>query len=326
MSGIGGRTRAWATRFAVLAVALAALLALGADPAPADGIGCGAVVTTSIELDGDLVGCTGDGIVAGADGIVIDLKGHTIAGAPGSQAGVRVAFRHDVTVTNGTVEGFVAGVTVDTSVGTSVWNVTARGNVRGIDLGSAVHSLIEKNELLDNGLDGVRLGLSRDNVVRHNLASGNVWGISVADTSTGNLVTQNRSVGNVHGMPIFSSSSGNTISRNLVAWNVYYGIAFQSGSDENLASQNTVTGNGTDGILVQSDVAGPVAVLQNTATANGHDGIHVDSEQATVTKNTADANGNLGIFAVPGVTDGGGNEASGNGDPAECIGVICAAD
>jgi hypothetical protein len=42
-----------------------------------------------------------------------------------------------------------------------------------------------------------------------------------------------------------------------------------------------------------------------------------------VAGNTANNNGNLGILAVPGTIDGGGNNASGNGNPAQCVGVSC---
>jgi uncharacterized membrane protein len=31
----------------------------------------------------------------------------------------------------------------------------------------------------------------------------------------------------------------------------------------------------------------------------------------------------FGIEAVPGVTDGGGNKASGNGNPLQCLNVFC---
>jgi hypothetical protein len=34
-------------------------------------------------------------------------------------------------------------------------------------------------------------------------------------------------------------------------------------------------------------------------------------------------NADLGIEAVPGVIDGGGNKASGNGNPLQCSNVFC---
>ena len=43
----------------------------------------------------------------------------------------------------------------------------------------------------------------------------------------------------------------------------------------------------------------------------------------TLTQNTANANRDVGIEAVPRVTDGGGNKASGNGNQLQCTNVIC---
>ena len=49
----------------------------------------------------------------------------------------------------------------------------------------------------------------------------------------------------------------------------------------------------------------------------------VGSRSTTITKNRAVRNGGLGIQAVEGVIDGGGNRASGNGDPRQCVNVAC---
>ena len=43
----------------------------------------------------------------------------------------------------------------------------------------------------------------------------------------------------------------------------------------------------------------------------------------TIAGNTANENGDFGIDAVAGVTDGGGNLASGNGNPPQCRNVLC---
>ena len=41
---------------------------------------CGSVVTRDVRLSRDLRGCTGNGLVVGADGVDIDLNGHLISG------------------------------------------------------------------------------------------------------------------------------------------------------------------------------------------------------------------------------------------------------
>ena len=55
-------------------------------------------------------------------------------------------------------------------------------------------------------------------------------------------------------------------------------------------------------------------LLRNLAVHSGDDGIDVRAPGTTVTRNIANDNHNLGISAVPGVIDGGGNQAAGNGD------------
>jgi hypothetical protein len=61
----------------------------------------------------------------------------------------------------------------------------------------------------------------------------------------------------------------------------------------------------------------------NIARGAGDDGFDVESRSTTLTRNRAVRNGDLGIEAVRGVIDGGGNEASANGDPRQCTNVVC---
>jgi hypothetical protein len=61
----------------------------------------------------------------------------------------------------------------------------------------------------------------------------------------------------------------------------------------------------------------------NTASGSGHDGIEVDAVGTTLTRNTTNDNHELGIEAVPGVIDGGGNKAAGNGNALQCTNVTC---
>jgi hypothetical protein len=64
-------------------------------------------------------------------------------------------------------------------------------------------------------------------------------------------------------------------------------------------------------------------IENNLALASEDDGIDVDSPLTTLTGNHALDNGDLGIEAVFGVTDGGDNEAHGNGNPARCTNIVC---
>ncbi len=94
-------------------------------------------------------------------------------------------------------------------------------------------------------------------------------------------------------------------------------------------SSNSVTANALDGILIkpfgseESPRVGYV-VSRNLARKNGDDGIDIENPQTTVVANTAYKNVDLGIEAVPGVDDDGANRAFGNGNPLQCLNVVCA--
>ena len=71
------------------------------------------MITQDTTLDSDLVNCPGDGVVIGANGITLDLAGHTIDGTgPGAGGhGVDNDEAHDgVAVTNGRIQEFQVGV------------------------------------------------------------------------------------------------------------------------------------------------------------------------------------------------------------------------
>ena len=91
---------------------------------------------------------------------------------------------------------------------------------------------------------------------------------------------------------------------------------------DNRITGNITTSKNADGILVDPDATGTL-LLRNLAV-HSDDGIDVRASGTTVTLNIANANHNLGIAAVPGVIDGGRNRAAGNGNPAQCINIVCA--
>jgi hypothetical protein len=62
-------------------------------------------------------------------------------------------------------------------------------------------------------------------------------------------------------------------------------------------------------------------VVRNLAVRNGDDGIDINVASTILTRNLANHNHDLGIEAVPGVIDGGGNHAAGNGNSAQCTNI-----
>src|SRR5688572_5404212 len=91
------------------ATIVAAVLAAGAVPVLASHVTCGSVITADTKLDSDIGPCVGDALIVGADDVTLDLGGYTVTGT-GSGAGVRVAQRTGVEVTNGTIQGFHTGI------------------------------------------------------------------------------------------------------------------------------------------------------------------------------------------------------------------------
>jgi hypothetical protein len=62
---------------------------------------------------------------------------------------------------------------------------------------------------------------------------------------------------------------------------------------------------------------------RNVAKGAGDDGLDANNPTTKLTRNRAVRNTDLGIEAMRGVNDGGGNKASGNGDPRQCTHIVC---
>lgn len=263
---------------------------------------CGDVLTVDTILTQDLTcGPGSDGLVIGADDVTLNLAGHTISG-PGAYAtpfaGVRAAQQSGVTIEKGTITGFQAGVVLDESTDGLVTMLAVHHNDQGINLSGGGGHVVEKNHAYSNDRDAIRLGLSSGNQVSKNTVTDNVFGIGVADGSASNVVDKN-------------NLSGNGA----------FAIALFGGASSNLVEKNDILGTAGHGIQVNADTSNS-SLEKNTVSTSGIDGIHVEAALTTLTKNTSVRNTNLGIFA-PGAVDGGGNKASGNGNPAQCIGVVC---
>jgi parallel beta-helix repeat protein len=325
-------------------------------------VNCGDTLTQDTRLHRDL-NCAGSGLIIGADNVRLDLNGHTVAGANGEQSvGIEVASRHGVTVRNGVIRNFQIGIRLTdarhaqlrklTLIDTSVFGmllVNANGNsiqanrvfhtgddhgIAGILLFQSNHNELSRNVLSRNG-DGISLAQSHANSIRRNVSSDSGAGVGLFDGSSRNVVEHNVTNRNSDtGILLDGHADKNRIKGNLASGNAFAGIAVGA-SDDNQVRHNTTNRNPGGGIAVVDNAIGTV-VEGNEANRNGaippgcvpdcpllDDGIHVDAAATVLTRNTADYNHDLGIQAVPGVTDGGGNRARGNGNPAQCTNVEC---
>jgi Right handed beta helix region len=142
-----------------------------------------------------------------------------------------------------------------------------------------------------------------------------------------NVIARNRLSRGVGGIGI-ERGQGNVVVRNVVVRARRAGIILgldrpeQAGGANNVVRRNLVRRSGGDGFLVAEKDSDSL-LRRNVAVGAGGDGFDVNSRTTRLTRNRAVRNADLGIEAVVGVDDGGGNNASGNGDPRQCTHVAC---
>jgi large repetitive protein len=208
------------------------------------------------------------------------------------------------------------------------------------------HVKIRQNSISRNGDIGLILFKADDiRITKNTVADHPEAGMLLAGDD--NEVAYNRVVRNSEGIGF--AGNDNAITRNQVLESGLFGIN-RDGGDRNLIAHNKVRGAGRQGILV--GVYGSPNGRDNAVIANrvrdvgrdgvrvgkkvtdtvlrrnrvrdaGDDGIDVRPASATLTSNRASHNHDLGITAADGVSDGGGNRASGNGDSRQCLNVRC---
>jgi parallel beta-helix repeat protein len=183
-------------------------------------------------------------------------------------------------------------------------------NGGSIEIGGSSDNRVEENVLTNPGdgillADAERTRVSDNSVTDAGVGIPDVGGFGmILDGADDSLVQRNAFTGGT-GPAIFVTS-----------------LESQGTSDRNVISHNVANSRFSDGILVNGG-ATETLLERNTANGNGHDGLQVDAPGTTLTRNTANFNHELGIEAVPGVIDGGGNRARGNGNPLQCTNVTC---
>ncbi|MDQ6949903.1 MAG: right-handed parallel beta-helix repeat-containing protein [Actinomycetota bacterium] len=245
-----------------------ALLALGsalATSAQAATVACGQVITQTTKLTADVGPCPGNGLILGADGITLDLGGHRVFGTAGPKtgtaAGIRLRNRTGVTIRNGSVTNFDAGVVVN------------RGSRNVITRLNVLNNLGPRMQSSDLG-DGIVLMSSADNIIASNVVRNNGFfdGIGVLSSGAdrnivrGNLVENNRGLPQPASPPAGGyqgSGIGITVD-NLVDPNV--GGRGDSIHD-NIVSGNIVRQNDSNGISSRSNANG--VIVGNLVEQNG---------------------------------------------------------
>ena len=266
--------------------------------------------------------------------------------------GIEVSASDDTVVERSTIsgnEGF--GIFLEAAAGSRIARNRTLDNAGGVVLSNSNGNQAERNTTATNLNFGIFLFDSSRNTVERNAVSENgEGGIFLITDDVGsnenliqrNTVTQNRGELPASGHGIVIDGERNRIKRNFIARNLASGLLARAdnrvegnaierngtsgvvigGSPGTLVVQNTVERNGADGILLSGGDGGGL-VARNLARRNADDGVDVDVPGTTIARNTANRNGDLGIEAVVGVVDGGGNRAAGNGNPLQCLNVLC---
>jgi parallel beta-helix repeat protein len=231
---------------------------------------CGTTIVEDVKLDSDLV-CPAAGLIVGADGIRINLNGHTIMGA-GSAAGIDVIGRHDISIHGGTITKFAVAVRVNTSSDLVISHIEFVANGEGIDLqaGSVANTIKQNyfrshtmraimlrtsssgNDIKHNTFEGNRVGIllfgGVDNILRKNSVSGSTLaGIRLNVIATGNLLKDNLIASNVAGVEFLvtptGSAIGNDFARNTIELN---DCGLKGPTAGNSFTNNSFGSNGVD--------------------------------------------------------------------------------
>lgn len=254
-------------------------------PPPVPGtVSCGQVITQSIILTADVTGCLEDGLIIGAEGITIDLGGHTLAGT-GLGAGILNDGFNYVTVRNGTIHGFSYGVMLNPG---TAFNIVEETFI-SINLESGI--LLQD---ADDGLNG--------NIIRHNELVGNGAGLELIDsagsTLLGNLVAANMDfglhmiaadynhlednfiVGSSDVAAILEGSSYNTLLGNTIMDNPDGGLDLVDGSNYNRIEGNYISESGDSGLIVSHSIGNEI--VGNTVREMNDNAIALDDAQYTL--------------------------------------------
>jgi parallel beta-helix repeat protein len=257
--------------------------------AAGDTLACGSVITTDTTLSADIGPCDGIGLVVDADGITIDLGGHSVTGnavarstGPSGgpfdkdQPGILVRRHTGVTVQNGSVSGFDSGVVIAGGDGNTVRRMTTVGNVNyrmltGVD--AYLEDIDPETGPFCNLGDGIVTLDSNDNLITRNVsrANGPFSGIALVGSSDNNIVRNNR----VEDNNILNTTPGVNPDPRDINSTICGGIAPDEsegeplgryvqdigvrvegpGADYNLVEGNQIHNSGLSGIMIHGVIA-----------------------------------------------------------------------
>ena len=247
-------------------------------------------------------------LVGGNPAVLLSASDHNAISRSSIDGGVSIRVGRSIALVDGSDENQVAqsrlggeeGAAIFDSTGNRLVRNTVDGGSEGIALAGAQRTLIARNTLTSSGFGAITIVMfsdSDDNVIQDNDMPSN----GMVIRGDRNRIERN----DVQGRFPFLDESA---------------IEILSGEANSVVS-NRARG-GADDIAVRFGALGTL-IRGNVVVDALDDGIDVDAPGTVVRSNTANDNGDLGIEAVDGVIDGGGNRASGNANPLQCLNVVC---
>jgi parallel beta-helix repeat protein len=275
----------------MVALAAAGPMAVGGGRALTGHVSCGDTITADTTLDGDLVNCPNHGIVIGADDITLDLNGHQIDGDGAAAAGCDPQREycdrgvlndgHDgVTVQDGSVRDFGAGVVIKRARQNRVLNVSSSTNqFNGFVIADSTRSLVRDSSGNGNPApdgDGVGVFRSRHLRILDSSFRRNARGMHVMD-STNIVIKKNRVSGN-SGPGVLMQADRNQVRGNRCVRNGVRNhacIILRAGSRNMIARNRSFRDGG--GILIEGGRGNLVA--RNVVARARRDGIRLGFEK-----------------------------------------------
>lgn len=247
-----------------------------AGPANAGHVSCGQTILVSTVLDSDVGPCNSTGLIVAANNITLDLNGFTISGGPAGEGGPGILLdgTTGVTVKNGTVTQFDAGVSIEGGSGNTVTGIRALDNRSnfgdygdGIVMFQSNSNRILNNQVRNNGpWDGIGVIRGAFNVIDGNQITDN----NQSNTNTAGIRLENQNFGPGGNFP----SNDNVVTNNVVTNSATFGIQVFAGGSRNQIKFNQVFGNRLDGITVFA--GGNDNVIEgNRVQSNRADGIRI---------------------------------------------------
>lgn len=265
---------------ALVVAGLTVLPTQSATAAPA----CGVPITSSVKLTANLHCPGGDGLVIGANNVVVNLNGKTVSGT-GSGSGVVANGRWGVHVYGGVIAGFGDGIHFD----------------------NADYSSIKSLRVMDSNGVGIHLvaGSNHNSISFSTVTRSLGRQIHLEDSTHNRLTGLNLVKGGSDGVNFNKGAGYNSLTGSSISYHVGDGI--KANGDANTFRGNTVHA-ATTGILIWEGASG-VTVEGNTVTKASANGIYnYQGESNTVRGNKVGGSGANGIAS----NEGAGNTIAGN--------------